>query len=331
MLDQDSALALLTIADEAGATVALVGDPAQLAAVGRGGVLDMAAQLLPRVHRMTAVHRFVDPEYAALTVQMRRGDHPEAVFDRLYTLGLVAIHESPDAQLEALAREWREGCAMTVATNDEARELNTRIRKERVRSGDVDDCRTVFGSDGLSIGRGDVIQTRRNDSGVRVANRQVWVVRSVDDDGAVWATERAAGRRPRSIRLPSQYVANHTHLAYAATAYGVQGMTVNESHTVVSDAMDAAGVYVGMTRGRIWNRVHLVTAHMDEACEQFIVAMDRDHTDRGLVRSTATARESVRGLTNGTEKRLRTKHATENIPFNRDAASKRTPEAGLRR
>lgn len=75
MLDQDTALALLTVADEHGAALALVGDRAQLAAIGRGGVLDMAAQLLPRVHRMTAVHRFTDPEYAALTVQMRRGEH----------------------------------------------------------------------------------------------------------------------------------------------------------------------------------------------------------------------------------------------------------------
>lgn len=299
MLDQDTALALLTVADEAGATVALVGDRAQLAAVGRGGVLDMAAQLLPRVHRMTAVHRFVDPEYAALTVLMRRGDHAEAVFDRLCALGLVSIHESPGAQLEALARGWREGCAMTVATNDEARELNMRIREERVRVGDVDDGCTVIGMDGLSIGRGDVIQTRRNDSGVGVANRQVWVVRSVED-GAVWATGRAAGHRPRSVRLPAEYVAEHTHLAYAATAHGVQGMTVEESHTVVGDAVGAAGVYVGMTRGRNANRVHLVAADVDAAREQFALATVRDRADRGLARATTMARASVHGFSTTT-------------------------------
>lgn len=48
MLDQDSALALFTVAEEAGATLALVGDRAQLPAVGRGGVLDMAAQIRGR-------------------------------------------------------------------------------------------------------------------------------------------------------------------------------------------------------------------------------------------------------------------------------------------
>ncbi|WP_248305762.1 MobF family relaxase [Agromyces sp. H66] len=303
MLDQDTALALLTIADEHLASVALIGDRAQLAAVGRGGVLDMAAQLLPRVHRMTAVHRFVDPEYAALTVQMRHGEHPEAVFDRLRALGLVEIHESPDALLEALAGEWREGCAMTVATNDEARELNARIREDRVRAGDVDHSRTVIGSDGLSIGRGDVIQTRRNDSGVRVANRQVWVVRSVGDDGALWATERAAGNRPRSVRLPADYVAEHTHLAYAATAHGVQGTTVDESQTAISDAMSAAGVYVGMTRGRNFNRLHLVAADVDDAREQFVAATDRARADRGLAQATAAAHESLRGLDTGTAQR----------------------------
>ena len=44
MLDQDTARALLTIADETGARVAFVGDRHQLPAVGRGGVLDHAAR-----------------------------------------------------------------------------------------------------------------------------------------------------------------------------------------------------------------------------------------------------------------------------------------------
>ena len=47
MLDQDTARALLTIADETGARVALVGDRHQLPAVGRGGVLDLAARWAP--------------------------------------------------------------------------------------------------------------------------------------------------------------------------------------------------------------------------------------------------------------------------------------------
>ena len=297
MLDQDTAHALLTVVDEHGATLALVGDRAQLPAVGRGRMLDMAAQLAGRVHDMTTVHRFADLEYADLTVQMRRGEHPALLFDRLHALGLVALHQSAEAVREALAHDARDGDAITTATNDEARELNERIRDERVCSGMVDDRRTTTGSDGLSIGRGDVIQTRRNDSDVRVANRQTWTVQAVGQDGTVWAKENGTGRRrERTVRIPAEYVAEHTHLAYASTAYGVQGATVCASHTVLSDALDASGVYVGMTRGQETNRLHVVAADVDDAREQFVAALDRDRADRGLVAATHAAREAVAGL-----------------------------------
>lgn len=330
MLDQDTALALLTVADEHGATLALVGDRAQLAAVGRGGVLDIAAQLLPRVHSMTTVHRFTDPGYAVLTVQIRRGEHPSALFDELHSRGLVVIHESPGALRDELACERRDGGAITVATNDEARELNSRIRDERVRVGQVDDRRTTTGSDGLSIGRGDLIQTRQNDSVVRVANRQTWVVQSVSKDGSVWAKEHTTRGKRRPVRLPAVYVSEHTHLAYASTAYGLQGVTAPESHTVIGDAMDAASVYVGMTRGRDSNRLHVVAADIHDAREQFVLAMERDRSDHGLSRATVAARESVRGLAASGDERRRSPRLPNMTGFRRDTTSSAS-EAGLGR
>ncbi len=86
------------------------------------------------------------------------------------------------------------------------------------------------------------------------------------------------------------------HLSYASTAYGVQGATVNASHTVLSDALDAAGMYVGMTRGRNANRLHVAAANLDDARDQFIAALERDRADRGLTAATQAAREAVAGL-----------------------------------
>jgi hypothetical protein len=91
-------------------------------------------------------------------------------------------------------------------------------------------------------------------------------------------------------------VAQYTHLAYASTAYGVQGTTVDESHTVLSDTLDASGVYVGMTRGRNTNRLHIVGSDLGDAREQFIAALERDRADRGLTAATQAARESIAGL-----------------------------------
>src|SRR5215211_2749918 len=107
MLDQDTARDLLTIADECQVHVALLGDRHQLAAVGRGGVLDLAAaQVDPEAHlTLAAVHRFTrtdatgasvpDSEYADLTLAMRRGEDPGAVFDALAARGQIRLH--PDA------------------------------------------------------------------------------------------------------------------------------------------------------------------------------------------------------------------------------------------
>ncbi|MEJ7690631.1 MAG: AAA family ATPase [Nocardioidaceae bacterium] len=78
MLDQDTARALLTIADETGARLALVGDRHQLPAVGRGGVLDHAVAWAhpTAVVTLEKVHRFTDPDYATLSLRMRNGDDP---------------------------------------------------------------------------------------------------------------------------------------------------------------------------------------------------------------------------------------------------------------
>lgn len=297
MLDQDTAIALLTVCDEAGATVALVGDRAQLAAVGRGGVLDIAAQLRGRTFDMAEVHRFTNQAYAEVTLRMRDGRDPGAVFDQLAAHGLIRLHQSGEDVHEHIAQQAREGEAVTVSTNDEARTVNARIREERVTQGLVDDTTTVYGSDGLPIGRGDLIQTRKNNADVGVTNRQNWIVQHVEDDGALSVREAGSGRkRKRTVRLPAEYAAEHAHLSYAATAYGVQGVTAAGSHTILTDATSTASMYVGMTRGRETNLLHIVAENQADARAQFIEAMERDRADRGLTDATRRTIEDVRGL-----------------------------------
>lgn len=246
---------------------------------------------------MATVHRFTDPKYAGLTVQLRRGENPALLFDRLHALGLVVVHQSAEDAHLAIARAARAGDAVTTATNDEARALNTSIRDVRVRHGAVDNAHTTHGSDGLPIGAGDVIQTRRNHAELGVANRQTWSVQQVTLDGGVWAIEAGTDRHhQRGVRLPAAYVAEHTHLAYAATSYGVQSATTPAAHTLLSDGLDAAGLYVGMTRGRHRNTVHLVAADEADAREQFTAALQRDRADRGLADATLAARDAVSGL-----------------------------------
>jgi hypothetical protein len=300
MLDQDTARALLTVADECRVRIALLGDRHQLAAVGRGGVLDLAArQVHPTAHlTLRAVHRFTrtddtgqavpDGEYADLTLAMRSGAEPGAVFDALAARGQIRLH--PDAAalqagLAALAADHHrrgERVALVVDTREQAAELNAAIRDRLVADGRVDDTRTVSTRAGQRIGVGDRIATRRNDRGLRVANRDIWTVTGVGRHGQLTvtpanATPAAAGER----LLPAGYVAEHVELAYAGTAHAIQGDTVAAAHTVIGERTGAASAYVGMTRGRTANTAHLVAADVAEAREQWIAVFSRDRADLG--------------------------------------------------
>ncbi|HEV7788226.1 MAG TPA: MobF family relaxase, partial [Pseudonocardia sp.] len=193
MLDQDTARALLTVADEAGARLALLGDRHQLAAVGRGGVLDLAAAQVDPAACLTleSVHRFTrtdstgqsvpDGEYAELTLAMRRGDTPGVVFDALLARGRIHLHPDHAALQDALAatatHDPRAADVAVVAdTREQVNELNAAIRNRLVTDGRVDDVRVVTTRAGQRIGAGDRIATRRNDRDLEVANRDTWTV-----------------------------------------------------------------------------------------------------------------------------------------------------------
>src|SRR4051812_10489495 len=192
MLDQDTARALLTIADEAQVRLALLGDRHQLAALGRGGVLDLAAaQVDPTGHlTLVGVHRFTrsdatgrttpDTDYAELTLAMRAGENPGAVFDALLSRGQIRLHPDAQALREALAAGAADGytagerVAVVVATREQAAALNAAIRDRLVTEGRVDDRHVVVTGAGERIGVGDRIATRRNDRDLPVANPDAW-------------------------------------------------------------------------------------------------------------------------------------------------------------
>ncbi|WP_138731546.1 MobF family relaxase [Modestobacter excelsi] len=324
MLDQDTARALLTVADECQVRLALLGDRHQLAAVGRGGVLDLAARAVdPTAHlTLETVHRFTrtegtgvtlpDREYADLTRAMRTGEDAGAVFDALLARGQVRLHAAQGALTEALAgtaaASYAEGVrvAVVVDTREQVAELNAAIRERLVTAGRIQDSTVVTTRAGQRIGVGDWITTRRNDRDLDVANRDTWTVGGVGGDGElvvtpVDVTPTARGRgsvTPAAARqrvLPAGYVTAQVELAYASTAHGVQGDTVPAAHVVIGERTGAASAYVGMTRGRQKNTAHLVAADVADAREQWIAVFARDRADLGPAHAAElAAREAAR-------------------------------------
>jgi ATP-dependent exoDNAse (exonuclease V) alpha subunit len=301
MLDQDTACAILTIADEAGARVALVGDRHQLPAVGRGGVLDHAlAWANPTaVVSLEKVHRFTDPDYAALSLRMRTGNDPAAVFDALHRRGSIVIHPSEAERAAVLAEAGAAGDLVLADTRDHVASLNAAISDQRRAESTTDDpADSMVTAHGERIGLGGRVATRRNDPDLGVANRQTWTVTGVGDDGSLVLRGRGRDRV-----VPAEYAAQFLELAYATTVHGAQGETVDRAHVAIGDTTGAAAAYVAMTRGRNGNTAHLVAESAEEARMQWVEVFGRDRADLGPAHAKRQAIEAVDRY--GSQKRRR--------------------------
>lgn len=293
MLEQDTARALLTIADEAGARVVLVGDRHQLPAVGRGGVLDHAlAWAHPTaVVTLEKVHRFTDPDYAAVSLRMRTGNDPAAVFDALHRRGSIVIHPSEAERTATLAEAGAAGDLVLADTREHVACLNAAIRDQRradPTTGDPADSMVTARCE--RIGLGDRVATRRNDPDLGVANRQTWTVTGIGEDGNLILHGHGHGR---DREIPARYATRFVELAYATTVHGAQGETVEHAHVAIGETTGAAAAYVAMTRGRHSNSAHLVAESLEDARKQWVEVFSRDRTDLGPAHARQLAVDAI--------------------------------------
>jgi ATP-dependent exoDNAse (exonuclease V) alpha subunit len=295
MLDQDTAHALLALATETGVRVGLVGDRHQLPAVGRGGVLDLAARYASdRTLTLDGVRRFADPAYVDLSMRMRHATRPGEVFDKLARRGQIVVHASEVERQQALAVRASRGELVVADTREQVGRINALAHQVRVLTGEVSrDARdVVVTSAGERIGVGDRVATRRNDPDTDVANRETWTVTSIVKGGDRRGGLAIVGE-PGRRTLSAGYVRDHVELGYATTAYGAQGQTVPVSHVSVGDHTGASSAYVGMTRGHENNTAHLVAGSLDDARRQWIDVFGRERADLGPAHAARLAAEAI--------------------------------------
>nr|MDP9166853.1 hypothetical protein [Actinomycetota bacterium] len=241
-----------------------------------------------------------DTEYAQLSLAMRTGHEPGAVFDALLGSGHVQIHDSHDSRQAVIAAQAVADVAagrvsaIVVDTREQARDLNatihtlhhTRTHPDVDHNADHDGDRDTHGDEksaglctrwGESVGVGDVVATRRNDRGLDVANRDTWTVREVLHDGSV----RVDGVNGSRV-LDAAYAREHMELAFVTTAHGAQGDTVQSATLLLSEHTTGASAYVAMTRGQYANTVHIVADSDLDAREQWVDAFARGKPDLGL-------------------------------------------------
>lgn len=240
--------------------IVAVGDPEQLAAVGRGGMFAHWTDSLP-AHHLDVVHRFTEPWQADASLALRRGDldaaqayvehgrvqtvHPALVAERI-----ARIHENAGGRGQAVA--------ITTSNAATARSINEEIQWQQHRTRAPG--HSIPLADGTRLYVGDRIATRRNDptlatdAGVSVRNRHTWTVTDIQPDGSVSVSDDTNG----FVTLPSSYVAEHVELGWAVTGYGNQGITTDHAVCVIEPGTSRASIYVGLTRGRSKNLAIIV-------------------------------------------------------------------------
>jgi AAA domain len=168
MADTLSLDAAVQFAINRGASVRLIGDDQQLAAIGAGGVLRDITHNHGAL-QLTELHRFTDPAEAEASLALREGD-PSALGFYLYQ-GRVNVGDLAKITEDAFAACISDGAVGNDAivldpTRELVAELNRRARDHR-RDGAPAGQEVRLG-DGNRASVGDTITTRANDRRLRL-------------------------------------------------------------------------------------------------------------------------------------------------------------------
>jgi energy-coupling factor transporter ATP-binding protein EcfA2 len=298
MLDLPTANALTELALENGVGLALVGDPLQAAPVGHSGAMEIMRRHSGSVIELTAPHRFRDPAFAALSLKLREPPNREAAISvarELVSTGRLRLARDDVEAREQMVQAWvrhttaGERVALVVHSNAEAQSISDRIQQERIDSGDLNERRVAMGQHQQRLLVGDLIQTRRNDRVLDVDNRAIWAITGIDDRGVRLASATDSSH----VRAVShEYASEYAHLAYASTVHGVQGETADVS--IVGPGVNAAGLYVGMTRGRDSNNVIVVAQNEVEAVSELADTMARGRPELTIAELQGAATQDLR-------------------------------------
>jgi conjugative relaxase-like TrwC/TraI family protein len=243
-----------------GASVRLVGDDQQLAAIGAGGVLRDIKQTHGAL-QLAELHRFTDPAEAQASLALREGD-PSALGFYL-DHGRVHVGDLAKITDDAFAA-WISDRAvgldaiMLAPTRELVAELNRRARDHRLAGAPAGPELRL--GDGNRASVGDMIITRMNDRRLRlsatdwVKNGDRWTITHVDRSGDLTVRHT---RSQLKCQLPADYVTTSTGLGYATTIHAAQGVSADTMHGLLTGQESRQQLYTMLTRGRHANHLYL--------------------------------------------------------------------------
>lgn len=277
--------ALMTMAATTGASVRLIGDPAQHGAIAAGGIFRVLCERHPRhTPELATTHRVLDPNDRAAAEALRDGRIDDALAHLEAAGHLHVVDDDLTMYRHVLGRWWdahRDGLEhpMVDRRNSTRHQLNRLAHQLLQVNGEIGQDEIAASAD------------RRFSIGDRVTARAPNRALHPDGDPKAYVRNGALGTivdlRPcpkdpdrdtlvvtfdgiGTVDVPRSFFDHHptrggrTEVgidhAYALTSYAVQGSTSDVSTSRVDATTTRAETYVDITRGRHANHLYLTAA-----------------------------------------------------------------------
>jgi conjugative relaxase-like TrwC/TraI family protein len=265
---------LLAHVQAADAKLVLVGDHRQLPELEAGGAFRSLAGTLGAVELSQNRRQAHAWERAALD-ELRDGDPTRALDDYEAAGRIQRAGTGADARTALTASWWQ------ASTEDGQERPSPEVVMLAVRRTDVDElnlrARTHMHAAGFLTGpsltvtvgpytdrtftAGDLVIARRNDYREGLINGQRGVVTVVHPDTGSLTVQLGGS----TATVPATYLASGgLDHGYALTVHQSQGMTCEQAMLLGSDALYREAGYVGLSRGRQRNDLHLVDRPVDD-------------------------------------------------------------------
>jgi conjugative relaxase-like TrwC/TraI family protein len=267
MADTRTLTDVLFQVEHADGKLVLVGDPAQLPAVGPGGLFAALVERNGAVELHDNRRQRSELERRALGL-LREGESRDYLAHAAEQGRLKVAESRAEAKAQLVADWWRaassdlEGNVMIAHRRSDVTELNAVARTLLEREVRLGPQRLGLDS-GLELAAGDRVLLTRNDRTLGVANGQRGTVAEADSEERAIVVELDDRRR---LTLPARYLdAGHVRHAYALTGHKTQGITVERAFVLAEgEGKLREWGYVALSRARCETRLYAVAREVDQ-------------------------------------------------------------------
>jgi hypothetical protein len=254
---------LLRMAEQSGAKIVAVGDHQQLQPIEAGGAFKAIQDQIGAAD-LTGIRRQREAWMRQAVRDLATGEAATALAG-LDKAGRLHIAEDNIGARADLVTRWADSPQplkerlMLARTNDDVNDLNMLARHVLKSEGRLGECVDLVTSKGTrEIAVGERIRFTRNDYQLDVRNGTTATVTGFElRNGQLFLMAETDGGKAVQFKATGADAYAAFDYAYATTVHKSQGMTVEDTHLLVTPGVDREWSYVGLSRARGEAHVYL--------------------------------------------------------------------------